>query len=290
MSVPPFILDLGPLSEDAKLVAKNELRETPEVVELALKELRAILDADPSIYYRTDDDDFLLIFLRPTKFYAQSAYELMKRIAEFREKYKDLLDGLLPEHEKDAFINHNVVNVLTERDDKGRRVLIVNCGGTWDTSKVTSDQLFRLFYLIHLGAILEPETQVRGSVVIMDYKGLGMKQVGALSPSFSMKLLSFIQDAMPLRLKEIHMINEPFIFSLVWKIFQPFIKEKLKGRIYFHRSKMSSLHAHIKDTHLPSNYGGKLPAINYSGKDWYPVIEEHVDHIQRWNSYGLVKK
>lgn len=53
----------------------------------------------------------------------------MKRIAEFREKYKDLLDGLLPEHEKEAFVNHNVVNVLTERDDKGRRVLIVNCGG-----------------------------------------------------------------------------------------------------------------------------------------------------------------
>ncbi|KAI4465973.1 alpha-tocopherol transfer protein-related [Holotrichia oblita] len=266
MSVPPFILDLGPLSEDAKLVAKNELRETPEVVELALKELRAILDADPSIYYRTDDDDFLLIFLRPTKFYAQSAYELMKRIAEFREKYKDLLDGLLPEHEKDAFINHNVVNVLTERDDKGRRVLIVNCGGTWDTSKVTSDQLFRLFYLIHLGAILEPETQVRGSVVIMDYKGLGMKQVGALSPSF-----------------------------IKCRLYTPILKThicggKLPAINYSGKDWYPVIEEHIKDTHLPSNYGGKLPAINYSGKDWYPVIEEHVDHIQRWNSYGLVKK
>lgn len=53
----------------------------------------------------------------------------MKRIAEFREKYKDLLGNLLPEQEKDAFTNHNVVNVLIDRDQKGRRVLIVNCGG-----------------------------------------------------------------------------------------------------------------------------------------------------------------
>ncbi|GJQ82465.1 hypothetical protein Trydic_g14456 [Trypoxylus dichotomus] len=263
---------------------------TPEVVEQGLKELRTLLDADKTIRYRTDDDDFLLIFLRPTKFYAQSAYELMKRIAEFREKYKDLLGGLLPEHEKDAFVNHNVVNVLTNRDHKGRRVLIVNCGGSWDTSKVTSDQLFRIFYLIHLGAILEPETQVRGTVVIMDYKGLGMKQVAALSPSFSMKLLSFIQDAMPLRLKEIHMVNNPMIFSIVWKIFKPFIREKLNKRIFFHSSKMSSLHSYIPKSHLPKNYDGDLPLIDYSGKDWYPVIEEHVDHIQKWNTYGLVKE
>lgn len=103
--------------------------------------------------------------------------------------------------------------------------------GTWDPSKVTADQLFRLFFLIHEAAVLEPETQVRGVVVIMDYDGLGMKQVRALSPSFSMKLLSFIQDAMPLRLKEVHMVKQPFIFNMVWTIFKPFIKEKLKNRV-----------------------------------------------------------
>lgn len=53
----------------------------------------------------------------------------MKRIADFKVKYSDLLDNLLPEDEKNAFVNHNVVNVLKNRDQKGRRVLLVNCGG-----------------------------------------------------------------------------------------------------------------------------------------------------------------
>lgn len=96
---------------------------------------------------------------------------------------------------------------------------------------MSADQLFRLFYLIHEAAVLEPETQIKGVVVIMDYNGLGMKQVKALSPSFSMKLLSFIQDAMPLRLKEVHMVKEPFVFNLVWNIFKPFIRDKLKKRV-----------------------------------------------------------
>lgn len=53
----------------------------------------------------------------------------MKRIAEFKEKHKNLLENLMPGDEHEAFTKHNVVNVLKERDHKGRRILLVNCGG-----------------------------------------------------------------------------------------------------------------------------------------------------------------
>lgn len=79
--------------------------------------------------------------------------------------------------------------------------------------------------------MLEPETQVRGAVVIMDFEKLGMKQAKAFSPAFSYRLLTFIQDAMPLRLKEVHMVKEPFIFNIVWNLFKPFIREKLSKRV-----------------------------------------------------------
>ena len=64
---------------------------------------------------------------------------------------------------------------------------------TWDPSKATADQIFRVFYLIHLGAIMEPESQVCGTVVLMDFDGLGLKQVRGLTPAFSLRLLTFIQ-------------------------------------------------------------------------------------------------
>lgn len=54
--------------------AKNELRETPEVKEAAIKELRELLHADTDINYK-DDDEFLVIFLRACHFYPQSALE-----------------------------------------------------------------------------------------------------------------------------------------------------------------------------------------------------------------------
>lgn len=107
---------------------------------------------------------------------------------------------------------------------------------------MTADQIFRLFYIVHQLALLEPETQINGVVVIMDFDGLSLKQVSALSPSFSMKLLGFIQDAMPLRLKEVHMVKQPFIFNMVWAIFKPLIREKLKKRV----SELIRLFGHVR--------------------------------------------
>ena len=71
----------------------------------------------------------------------------MRRIAEFRKENFKLIGSISPDEDKEAFIEGNVVNVLTNKDQLGRRVLMVNCGGLWDTKKVTSDQLFRLFYM-----------------------------------------------------------------------------------------------------------------------------------------------
>jgi hypothetical protein len=43
-------------------------------------------------------------------------------------------------------------------------------------------------------------------------------------------------------------------------------------QMFFHGTKMESLHKHIDPAHLPEDYGGKLPKINYSSVDWYPVL------------------
>lgn len=155
----------------------------------------------------------------------------MRRIAEFKLEHVKILKDLVPDDEKSSFVDHNVVNVLTNLDQNGRRVLIVNCGGIWDTKKVSADSLFRIFYLIHVAAQVEESTQVRGVVVIMDFDGLGLSQVRALSPSFSKRLLTFIQDAMPIRMKQVHIINQPYVFNMVWKLFKPFIREKLGSRV-----------------------------------------------------------
>lgn len=47
--------------------------------------------------------------------------------------------------------------------------------------------------MIQVASLVEEETQVRGAVIIIDFHGLSTKQVMAMSPSFAMTLLLFIQ-------------------------------------------------------------------------------------------------
>lgn len=155
----------------------------------------------------------------------------MKSIAAFRKEYASLVHGLQVAQVKERFIKGSVINVLKNCDQKGRRVLIVNCGKLWNPTDIPSDEMFRLLYMVHIAAQLEEETQVRGVVCIMDFDGLGMSQVKALSLTFSKRLLAFIQEAMPLRMKEVHFVKQPFLFKMVWSLFKPFVKEKLNKRV-----------------------------------------------------------
>lgn len=283
-----FNIRQGYIRPETEKLAETELRETPEVKAAAIVELRQLLHEATDLFYK-DSDEFLTIFLRACHFYPQSAIEKMRSIAAFRKENASLVRGLMPEMEKKAFTEYQVVNVLKNCDQLGRRVLIVNCGQLWDTANVSSDALFRMFYIIHIAAQLEPETQVRGVVVIMDFEGLGMRQVKALSPSFSKRLLTFIQDAMPLRLKEVHMVKQPFIFNMVWPLFKPFIHEKLNKRMHFHGGNMKSLHKFLDPAILPANYGGEKPKIDYSGKEWYPAVDKHVDYVREWGEFGYAQ-
>uniref|UniRef100_A0A0K8WKZ5 Retinaldehyde-binding protein 1 n=1 Tax=Bactrocera latifrons TaxID=174628 RepID=A0A0K8WKZ5_BACLA len=68
--------ELGEPTERAKEVALRELRETPENKEAATKELRQLLEAQTDLLYPKDNDEWLVRFLRPCKYYPESARDL----------------------------------------------------------------------------------------------------------------------------------------------------------------------------------------------------------------------
>lgn len=71
-----FRLITDPISEVVQQVAAKELRETPEIREAALKELRGLLAQHTEIFY-DDADYYLLMFLRSCHFFPESALKLV---------------------------------------------------------------------------------------------------------------------------------------------------------------------------------------------------------------------
>lgn len=276
-------------STELKEIARKELRETPEVVEAAKKELIELLKADPELNVPLENDAWLVRFLRPTKYYAQSAYKLIKEYYKFKVKHKDVYQGLIPSKERNVF-DQNILLVLPNRDQLGRRILIIELGKKWKPKKCPLDDVFKGIVLFLEAAMYEPTTQIAGAQVIFDMDGLYMQQAWQFTPQFAKRIVDWLQDSVPVRIKGLHIVNQPYIFNMVFQLFKPFLREKLKSRIYFHGKDRESLHQHLSAKCLPDVYGGTFPLPNVSSNEWYELLKHCDQEYEKINSYGIVSE
>ncbi|OAD60849.1 Clavesin-2, partial [Eufriesea mexicana] len=140
-----------------KEIAMKELRETPEVVEQALKDIKEMLKGEPDLLL-PDGDEIYQKFLRPCKWYPKSAFELMKRFYKYKQNNPRYCDKLLPSTEKKV-LSSGIVIPLPERNASGCRIVVVNCGKQWNTKLISVDEIYRAVMLSLFAAIAEPKSQ-----------------------------------------------------------------------------------------------------------------------------------
>lgn len=281
--------DLDEPSPEVKEIARKELRETPDVARDAIATLRDLLKEEKDLHVPIDNDLWLIRFLRPCKFYPESALELIKRYYAFKVKHKDVYENLIPSNERNIFMQ-NILTVVPNRDQLGRRILIIELGKKWKTNEVSLDEVFKGCVLFVEAAMLEPETQICGAIVIFDMDGLSLSQTTKFTPSFAKRIVDFLQDSIPVRVKNIHIVNQPYVFKMVFALFKPFLREKLRNRIIFHGTDRKSLHQHISPKCLPEVYGGTSDLPRIDGKDWLELLEKCDKEFEAINSYGYNKK
>ncbi|XP_068620962.1 alpha-tocopherol transfer protein isoform X1 [Battus philenor] len=281
-------IELDDPRESVKEIAHRELRETPEVVKPAIEDLKRLLEGDKDLHVPLHSEAWLVRFLRPCKFYPDSAHDLIKRYYAFKVKHRSQYDGLTPSKEQNIF-NQNILTVLPTRDQFGRRVLVLELGKKWKHNKCSLDEVFKGCVLFLEGAMLEPETQICGAVVIFDMDGLSMQQVWQFTPPFAKRIVDWLQESIPLRVKGLYIINQPYIFNMVFQLFKPFLQEKLRSRIIFMGKDRELLHKHINPKYLPDNYGGTLTIPPVTGPQWLELLLLCDREFSAINSYGYKK-
>lgn len=69
-------------------------------------------------------------------------------------------------------------------------------------------------------------------------------------------ILFFLQEAYPVKLKEVHIVNVSPLVDTIINFVRPFLKEKIRQRIHFH-SNLESLYKFVPQKMLPKEYGGE---------------------------------
>lgn len=274
-------------TEEAKEKARIELRETPEIVEKACKELRELISKEQYLHLPTDDE-YMYMYLRPCKFYAESAFKRLKKFYHLSVKYGSVCEDVVPSKCRHVF-EQGIFQLMPLRDQHGRRMLVLEVGKKWKPSKCSLDDIFRTVQLGVLSSMAEPMSQINGSLVIFDMEALPITHVVQFTPAFAAMLLDYVQDCLCIRLKAVHIVNNSKIFNMIFAVFKPFIKEKLRKRIFFHGKNWESLAKHIDRDRLPVKYGGTLefePAPGYLLAD---LFESYNKDFEMTNTYGYTK-
>jgi len=208
--------------------ARVELRETPDVVLPALEELRQMVIAETSLHVPAVDE-FLVMFLRPCKYYPKSAFDRMKKFYKLKQKHPKLFDDLYPTNVRHVY-EQDIIKLVPLRDKSGARILLMEVGKKWKPAKCSLNDLFRSVLIAITASMREPTTQICGGIIIFDFDGLALTHIMQFSPSFAAMILEWVQDVLTLRLKAVHIFNNSYIFNMLFSIFQTFHSRKIKKK------------------------------------------------------------
>jgi len=249
----------------------NEPRDNAERLK-AIDELRNSYDAAKFGPLLRDDDAFLLRFLRAKKFNQKKAVNVLQNYHSVRKEFKEIFEQI------DNFavmqpIAEKGITCILEGKAKDGSAVMMSRNGLIDGK----DDIYALmaYGVIMIEKLLEDECiQICGMSSIRDLKDFSILIYTKISPIAMGRMTKIWQEAMPIRFKAAHVINEGTVYDVMMAIFKPFMKKKLLNRIHVHGSNYKAIHEFIDPCVLPPYLDGTGPSFEQLNKNWLDKFTE----------------
>nr|XP_005893023.1 PREDICTED: alpha-tocopherol transfer protein [Bos mutus] len=203
--------------------------------------------------------------------------QLLKNYFKWRAECPEISADLHPRSIL-GLLKSGYVGVLRARDPTGSKVLIYRIAH-WDPKVFTAYDAFRVSLITSELIVQEVETQRNGIKAVFDLEGWQFAHAFQITPSVAKKIAAVLTDSFPLKVRGIHLINEPIIFHAVFSMIKPFLTEKIKERIHMHGDNYKqSLLQYFPDI-LPLEYGGEEYSIEDICQEWANFIMKSENYL-----------
>ncbi|XP_073988837.1 alpha-tocopherol transfer protein-like isoform X2 [Rhodnius prolixus] len=247
-----------------------------------IKALRERIQEEEMLNARTDDV-FLAAFLRGRKHDVDKAFQCLKNFYDFKARYPEMYKFVYPSKSPEVYDQNHFGN-LPGLDKKGRRICVI-IPARIHLNDVPLIESFKLGTSILEMMLNDLVLQVSGTIIVFDMAGLSLlDQARLITPTIAWHLTMIVQDKIPMRLKAIHVLNQPFYFNACYSVFKPLLKKKLRKRIFLHGSDMESFHQHIDPENLPEEWGGSRPSFSISLTRTLIQLNEH--KFKEWETFS----
>ncbi|CAH0718271.1 unnamed protein product, partial [Brenthis ino] len=135
----------------------------------------------------------------------------------------------------------------------------------------------KTFFMLADTRLTEEEDIPSGEIPIFDSANITLKFIGKVNLSVLRKYMVYTQESIPVRLKQVHVINAPSYISKIYAICKPLLKAEVAKMIKFHEPNSDSLYKDVPLELLPTEYGGDAGSIDQIKRYWIKRIEAKRD-------------
>nr|ATY51914.1 CTD40 [Heliconius melpomene] len=148
----------------------------------------------------------------------------------------------------------------------------------------------KLFFLTTDCRFIEAVDLPEEDIVLMDVKDLTLKFLTKLNLSAARKMAKYQENALPIRLKQVHVVNAPSFIDKIYAVMKPFITKQITELIHFHPPNSETLFQYIRKEDLPADYGGSRPPMAELRKDIDALISRNREKLIDENLWKNVAK
>ncbi|XP_075218035.1 alpha-tocopherol transfer protein-like [Lycorma delicatula] len=264
---------------EQQLRIRSELNENVSTRDQDLEHIKDWLKRQPHLP-QFDDDGRIMTFLRGCKF----SLEKTKRKLDMYFTMRTACPEFFSDRDPTRFELQEVMRIahippLPGLTPNGRRVIIMR--GV-DATNIIPNVADGMKVVLMIGDIRLKEelVGVAGDIYILDASiatpAHFATHFSKFTPALIKKFLICVQEAYPVKLKEVHVVNVSPIVDTIINFVKPFLKEKIRNRIHVH-NELETLYEFVPKDVLPEEYGGYAGPIDKINKQWMDKLLTYQD-------------
>ncbi|XP_014259292.1 alpha-tocopherol transfer protein-like [Cimex lectularius] len=264
---------------DMQIRIRSELNEDVSTRDKDLEHIKDWLKRQPHLP-AFEDDGRLMTFLRGCKFSLEKTKKKLDMYFTMRAAVPEFFANRDPTRtEFKQVFDLFQFPPLPGLPPNGRRVIVMRAVDP-KNEVINVTEAMKAVLMIGDIRLKEETTGVAGDVYIFDASIVTPAHFAShfskFTPALIKKFLICVQEAYPVKLKEVHVINVSPMVDTIVNFVKPFLKEKIKNRIHVH-SDLASLHKLVPKEVLPSEYGGDAGPVSEINKQWYDKVVSYKD-------------
>ncbi|XP_050098593.1 alpha-tocopherol transfer protein-like [Anopheles aquasalis] len=273
-------------------IARVQINEDTNQVDSHLSVIRSWL-VECNLQCGPIDDQFLMAFLRGCKFSLEKAKKKIVLFHNIRSELPQIVQNRDPVNlEVLRVIRMGVAVPLPKTEKMSDPKIFLIRVGQFNVSQCTFADVMKVGTMIN-DILMRDDDQmvICGMTLIIDLQGVTRNHLMHFEMNFLKKVAILSQDASPLRMQGIHILNPPPGLQTAMSIFNSLLSEKNQSkRIFVHGRDLPSLYKHFPPTLLPKEYGGTLGSVDDFVHEWEMKMVENRTYLLEMASISATQK